>query len=46
MKIYLAGKIKQDDWRKGGANRIDNLVPCCKSCNSTKRASTGFEVWA
>lgn len=31
---------------KGGANRIDNLVPCCKSCNSTKRASTGFEVWA
>ncbi len=31
---------------KGGVNRIDNLVPCCKSCNSTKRASTGFEVWA
>lgn len=31
---------------KGGANRIDNLVPCCKSCNSTKRASTVFEVWS
>lgn len=22
---------------KGGANRIDNLVPCCKSCNASKR---------
>jgi nucleoside 2-deoxyribosyltransferase len=22
---------------KGGANRIDNLVPCCKACNASKR---------
>lgn len=24
---------------KGGANRIDNLVPCCKSCNASKGAA-------
>lgn len=22
---------------KGGANRIDNLVPCCQACNASKR---------
>ena len=24
----------------GGGNEIDNLLPCCKSCNSTRKNKT------
>lgn len=29
---------------KGGGNEIDNLVLCCKSCNSTKKDGTIGEL--
>lgn len=28
---------------RGGLNKIENLVPCCKSCNSKKHTKTGDE---
>ncbi|EAW1162071.1 HNH endonuclease [Salmonella enterica] len=28
---------------KGGSNKIDNLLPCCKTCNSTKGARSLHE---
>ena len=31
---------------RGGTNYIDNLVPACKSCNSTKHTRTGEEYLA
>jgi len=31
---------------KGGTNSIDNLVPCCKPCNSKKHSKTGDEFKA
>ena len=31
---------------RGGANTIDNIVPCCKSCNSSKHKRTDDEFRA
>lgn len=30
---------------RGGANTLDNLVPCCWPCNTWKRARTPEEWW-
>jgi len=31
--------------KKGGTDTMNNMVPCCSSCNSSKRAKILYEEW-
>ncbi len=41
-----ANEVTQDHFRpvtKGGEHALDNLVPCCQSCNSSKGNALMFD---